>query len=101
LGERETSPNTGRDTRTQAAALTELRKLNQRRARVIRNLSRVYSLERRPIAELVINLAARVRALSLLEGLAQRHADKLYPCVLRALGSDDFRVGPLRLVRGS
>jgi hypothetical protein len=101
LGERETSPDTARDTRTQAAALAELRDLNQRRARLIRNLSRVYSLELRPIAELVINLAARVHPLSLLEGTAQRYADKLDPCVIRALGGDDFPVEPLRLVRGS
>jgi hypothetical protein len=90
-----------RETRTQAAALAELRDLNQRRARLIRNLSRVYSLEPRPIAELVINLAARVHPLSLLEGTAQRYADKLDPCVIRALGGDDFPVEPLRLVRGS
>jgi hypothetical protein len=91
--------NTG--TRTQTAALAELRELNQRRARLIRNLSRVYSLEPRPIAELVIDLAARVYALSLLEDLAQRYADKLDQRILRALGGDDFPVGPLRLVRGS
>jgi hypothetical protein len=87
--------------RVQAAELAALRELDQRRARLIRNLSRVYSLEPRPIAELVIDLAARVHALSLLEDLAQRYADKLDQCILRALGGDYFPVGPLRLVGGS
>ena len=60
-----------------AERLAQLREANQRRARLIRNLGKVYRLEPRPIVELAIELAERSDVLPLLEDLAQRFAERL------------------------
>ena len=60
LGDLETSPETARNMPTKAAQLAEMRELNQRRARLIRNLGRVYEHGRR-------TTTIRLDALPLLE----------------------------------
>jgi hypothetical protein len=87
--------------REPAKTVAELRQKNQRRSRLTRNLARVYRLGRRPISELVIELAERLDALPLLEELAQRFADRLDPDLLRALGGHEFPPGPIRIIAGA
>jgi hypothetical protein len=80
-----------------AETLAQLREANQRRARLIRNLGKVYRLGPRPIVE----LAKRSDALPLLEDLAQRFAERLDSDLLRALGADDFPPAPIRVIAGA
>lgn len=86
--------------RGQDQTLADLREGNRRRARLIRNLRRVYGCGPRAAGELAIELATRVNALPVLEELAQRFADRVDPDLLRAIGCDDFPRPPIRLVAG-
>jgi hypothetical protein len=82
------------------ATLAELREQNKRLARLIRHLQRVYSLGRRPIVELVIELAETTGSMPQLEQLAEQFAERLDREVLRAVGADDFPCSPIRIIAG-
>lgn len=69
-------PNTARTTRAQDQTLADLCEQNQRRAWPIRNLGHVHRLGARATDELTIELPIRVDALSVLDELAQRFADR-------------------------
>jgi hypothetical protein len=81
--------------------VTELRELNRRRDRLIRNLRRIYQLGPGATGELAIELATRVDGLLVLEELARRFADRLDPDLLRAIGCHYFPCPPLHVVGGS
>lgn len=79
----------------------ELRELNQRRDRLIRNRRRVCQHGPRATGELAIALATRGDGLLALEELARRFADRLDPDLLRVIGCHDFRARRCIFVGGS
>jgi hypothetical protein len=88
-------------TATTRPDVAELRELNRRRSRLIRNLRPLYRHRPRATGGLATELATRVDALSVLEELAQRFADRLNPDLLRAIGCHDLPCSPLHVVGGS
>jgi hypothetical protein len=68
--------------------VAELRELNRRRARLIRNLRRVYRHGSRATGELAIELATRVDALSVLEEVSNRFSFAVVALVRRAHPDD-------------
>ena len=81
--------------------VAELRRLNRRRDRLIRDLRRVYQHGPRATGELAIELATWVDGLLVLEEFARRFADRLDPDLLQAIGCHDLPCPPLHIVGGS
>ena len=79
--------------RTQDPNFADLRELYRRRARLIQNFRRVYAHGAGVSGELAIKFAIAVDALPVREELAQRFADRVDPCFLRA-------IPPFRVVGG-